>query len=243
MTEHSFQLSPNCVAEVVGDDVLVFLSGEPGAIRLSGAAARTFLSIQAGEQVDLSNSAVKELEAVGILRSPGVSRRGLLKGGAIGTAAGVAVLALPSVAAASSAEQGATESSAEELVGSLFAFGWDSNFNQNRADFAYIKDTLGLADDGLVGIVTVNDQKTPPPYAVEDLDKDNPIEGSVVVDGVTYDAWLFVWNDGVGATPTDAPTWFFAGLTTAPPFGTDFVVTFSYEGVSYTVVKEDFVPL
>lgn len=94
--------APNLAVELVGKDVLVHLPRSSEVIRLSGAAAETFLAIQAGEPVDSSDEAVQELVAAGVVRSRGLSRRGLVKAGAVGLGAGIAVIAIPSVAAASS---------------------------------------------------------------------------------------------------------------------------------------------
>jgi hypothetical protein len=108
--------------EVVGEDVLVLPSGGPGVIRLSGASAQTFLAIQAGQQIDPSSSAVRELLAAGVVRSAGVSRRRLIRGGAIGAGAGIAMLAMPSVAAASSADSVAPILLREEFTGFFYAY-------------------------------------------------------------------------------------------------------------------------
>ena len=96
------QLVSGVVVEQVGDDVLVVVPGTTEALRLSGEAAKTVLTIQAGESVSSSDPVVGELVARGVVEGPGLSRRGLIKAGAIGAGAGIAVLALPSVAAASS---------------------------------------------------------------------------------------------------------------------------------------------
>jgi hypothetical protein len=96
------QLVSGVVVEQVGDDVLVVVPGTTEALRLSGEAAKTVLTIQAGESVSSSDPVVGELVARGVVEVPGLSRRGLIRAGAVGAGAGIAVLAMPSVAAASS---------------------------------------------------------------------------------------------------------------------------------------------
>ena len=96
------QLVSGVVVEQVGDDVLVVVPGTTEALCLSGEAAETVLTIQAGQSVSSSDAVVGELVARGVVEVPGLSRRGLIRAGAVGAGAGIAILALPSVAAASS---------------------------------------------------------------------------------------------------------------------------------------------
>ena len=102
------QLVSGVVVEQVGDDVLVVVPGTTEALCLSGEAAETVLTIQAGQSVSSTDPVVGELVARGVVEVPGLSRRGLIRAGAVGAGAGIAVLALPSVAAASSVENVAT---------------------------------------------------------------------------------------------------------------------------------------
>ena len=102
MNKSGLSIVSDAVVEVVGTDVLVHLSGASEVIRLSDATAEVFLAIRAGQEVDPSDSGVKELVAAGIVRSRGLTRRGLVKAGAVGLGAGIAVMAMPSVAVASS---------------------------------------------------------------------------------------------------------------------------------------------
>lgn len=91
------------VAERVGHELMVLVPGRAEVVKLTGEAAEVFLDIQAGRAVQASDDIVSGLEAQGVIEIPGVSRRGLIKVGAIGTGVGIAVLAMPSVAAAASA--------------------------------------------------------------------------------------------------------------------------------------------
>lgn len=95
-------LTPGAVIEPVGDDVMVMMPGNTDILRISGAAADTLRTIVAGQLVDPSAPTVLELANQGIISPSGMSRRGLIRAGAIGAGAGIAVLAMPSVAAAAS---------------------------------------------------------------------------------------------------------------------------------------------
>ena len=95
-------LAPGAVIEPVGDDVMVMMPGNTDILRISGPAADTLRTIVAGQPVDPSTPAVLELANHGIVSPSGMSRRSLMKAGAVGAGAGIAVLAMPSVAAASS---------------------------------------------------------------------------------------------------------------------------------------------
>jgi hypothetical protein len=96
-------LAAGVVVERVGDDLMVIVPGHTDVVKLSGASAAVLLDVQAGTPVSSNDTVVEELVDLGIVSAPGLSRRGLIKVGAIGAgAAGIAVLAMPGVAAASS---------------------------------------------------------------------------------------------------------------------------------------------
>jgi hypothetical protein len=96
-------MAPGVVVEHVGDDVVVLVPGSTEVMKLSGGVAHTIRSIQAGATSVLPSETVSELVDRGIIVSrAGMSRRGLIKAGAIGASAGIAVMAMPGVAAASS---------------------------------------------------------------------------------------------------------------------------------------------
>jgi hypothetical protein len=113
MSKNPLSLAPGVVTEYVGDDVVVMMPGYPEVVKLSGEAASTVRAIQAGEAPVSSPATLSELVECGVLASQqGVSRRGLVKAGAIGAGAGIAVLSMPGVAAASSREAPAPEGTA-----------------------------------------------------------------------------------------------------------------------------------
>jgi hypothetical protein len=100
MTKYS--LTPGVIVERVGDDLMVIVPGNNDVVSLSGRPAEVLLDVKAGRRVDSADSALGDLVNLGVITAPGLSRRGLIKAGAIGAGAGVAVLAMPGVAAASS---------------------------------------------------------------------------------------------------------------------------------------------
>jgi hypothetical protein len=98
----NLSLSPGVIVERVGDDLMVMVPGNTEVVKLSGASAAVLLDVQAGTPVSSADPGMSDLIGAGIVLTPGVSRRGLLKTGAIGAGAGVALLAMPGVAAAAS---------------------------------------------------------------------------------------------------------------------------------------------
>ena len=95
-------LAPGAVIEPVGNDVMVMMPGNTDILRISGPAADTLRTIVAGQPVDPSTPTVLELADQGIIQTSWMSRRGLIRAGAIGAGAGIAVLAMPTAAAAAS---------------------------------------------------------------------------------------------------------------------------------------------
>ena len=103
MTTHSgLSLAKGVVVENMGTTVLVMIPGQHDVLTLTGPAADVVNAVVAGQAVskDLEPE-VELLLSAGVLTSP-MSRRNLLRAGAIGAGAGIAVLTMPSVAAASS---------------------------------------------------------------------------------------------------------------------------------------------
>lgn len=98
----SLSVMPGVIVERVGDDLMVIVPGNTDVVSLSGRPAEVFLDVKAGRKVDPTDPAIRDLVDLGILAATGLSRRGLIKAGAIGAGAGIAILAMPSVAAAAS---------------------------------------------------------------------------------------------------------------------------------------------
>jgi hypothetical protein len=100
MSERFVSLAAGVVVEHVGDDVLVMVPDTTTVYTLSGDQAHLITRIVAGEKIPQTD-ATKELLQLGVLTpNSGVSRRGVLTAGALG--AGIVMLAMPSVAVASS---------------------------------------------------------------------------------------------------------------------------------------------
>jgi hypothetical protein len=101
MTGKHYSVATDSMIENVGSDLLVFAPGSTDVIRLTDDAVKTLRALQAGIPVAPS-ATVDSLIRWGIVTDSGFSRRGLIKASSVGAVAGIAVLAMPSVAAASS---------------------------------------------------------------------------------------------------------------------------------------------
>lgn len=106
MSANHVKIARGVIVETVGAELLVVVPGTLEALRLTGEAASTLAKVQAGIKVDPTSPEAAELMSRGIVEIPGISRRGLIKAGAIGAGAGIAVLAMPSAAFASSGISG-----------------------------------------------------------------------------------------------------------------------------------------
>lgn len=100
----SVVLVPGVVVEKVGNGVFVLRPGQAEVLRLHGHAADVVARISSGEAVDWSSPGVSDLSDAGIVTAPGLSRRNLMRAGAVAAGAGIGVLALPHAAVAASAE-------------------------------------------------------------------------------------------------------------------------------------------
>jgi hypothetical protein len=104
---HEVRLVSGVVVEPVGDDVVVMTPGNSQVLRLHGTAAELVKRVTNGESIDASSDDVMHLIQSGVLEmSGGMSRRGLITAGTVGVGAGISMLAMPSVAMASSDPQG-----------------------------------------------------------------------------------------------------------------------------------------
>jgi len=98
----AWKLTDGVIAEIVGDEVVV-MTKDGSAIRLSGDVAESMRRMLSGPS-SLSELDVARLDSLGVVEpvTPGVSRRGVLVGGAAALGAGIAALSMPAAAAASS---------------------------------------------------------------------------------------------------------------------------------------------
>ena len=85
----------------MGTDLIVMIPDSSEVLKLTGESAEVVRAVRSGLPV-VAGKVVDDLKAVGVLDSPSLTRRGLVRGGAIGVGAGIAVLAMPGVAAADS---------------------------------------------------------------------------------------------------------------------------------------------
>jgi hypothetical protein len=135
-------------------------------MRVSEEQAHALRAIEAGHTSGLSTQAVQSLIDAGIVVThTGMSRRNLVKAGAIGAGAGIAVMAMPTVAAASSVQyislQGGFYTSGSDLV-----FEISTNFSefpvfQPSTD---ISDVSGLSILGTTVPVSYDDLTGSPRY-------------------------------------------------------------------------------
>jgi len=95
-------IAQGVLIEKIGEELVVVIPGSHEALRVTGQEALALSEIKSGHVVNADSPAVLKLAELGVIDVPGLSRRGLIKAGAIGAGAGIAVLAMPSVAAASS---------------------------------------------------------------------------------------------------------------------------------------------
>lgn len=213
-------LAPGVTVEAVGDDLLVVVPGATEALKLSGTAALVVRDIVNGNLGDRSDIPT-ELFDLGIIHdSRRFSRRTALKLGAMGAGAGIAVMAMPTVAAASSATA---------LSGTLYAETWN-----DTGGYPQVSAKIGATDPDWVGAIF---GVTDAPYSIDGLNNDDPVldggsvaQGTVSTGGASYTAYLYVYEG--------APFWFFLGPEdNVPGSGDDFVLTFSFGGAPYRVVQ------
>lgn len=98
-------LANGVIVEVMDEDVVVLIPGSSQVLRLSGDLAEAVLLLQSGRDVSLPAGVSQQLLQLGVaIREATPSRRSVLKAGGIGLGTGIALVALPGVAAASSGE-------------------------------------------------------------------------------------------------------------------------------------------
>jgi len=140
-------ITPGVIVERVGDDLMVIVPGNRDVISLSGRPAHVLLAVQAGRDVHASEPALTTLSDLGIVTSPGISRRGLIQAGAIGAGTGIAVMAMPGVAAASSGVLAPSSGVIIPLVRARFVQGF---VPEN------VSSTLGGAEDDLYFVIILD---------------------------------------------------------------------------------------
>lgn len=103
----SYSVSPDIVAEFLGDQVVALAPQQRRVVHLDGEAAKVFSALYSGrEPAAGSDSILESLADDGLIVSTHpreVSRRAVIASSAVGVGSVAAALALPTVAAASSA--------------------------------------------------------------------------------------------------------------------------------------------
>jgi hypothetical protein len=157
----SFSVMPGVIVERVGEDLMVIVPGTSDLVSLSGRPAQVLLDVTAGKRIDSADPALRDLVDLGIVSAPGVSRRGLIQAGVIGAGAGIAVLAIPGLAAASSVQR-------TQLVG---AFTRAPSYNYFYiADYnSWVLEEQSVIDYLVENGVTTNLAVLPDPLPSEDL--------------------------------------------------------------------------
>ena len=102
---HRLRIADGVILEDLGHELLLTVPGSGQAVRVGGEGKQVLGAVRSGVAVDSGSPIVAQLVDAGVLTSTaGISRRGLVRAGAVGAAAGVAVFAMPSVSLASSSE-------------------------------------------------------------------------------------------------------------------------------------------
>jgi hypothetical protein len=202
-----FELVEGVVLEQVGDDLLVAVPGSLETLRLTGDVANTLRALHSGVAVDCVGSDINDLIKLGVVADRStVSRRGLIRAGAVGVGAGIAVLAMPSAAAASSRCDRLNGSWAPGTPFSFFLaegnqFGIpspnfpsrplpDGNPSPLSVDSYGVVPVSAFLDDGVVGAVQwqfgLEDDAPPPPVDIMAPDLTIVLEGSFTWGGQCY---------------------------------------------------------
>jgi len=186
MGKPTFTITPGVIIEHIDSEAMVLLPGSTSVLRLTSDQANTLRAIESDQSSAVSIQEVQSLIDAGIVTThPAMSRRNLIKAGAIGAGAGIAVMAMPAVAAASSGPVELAPPPEPVEVG----------------DFTFIV----LTDNGVtVGQVGILDQKNAPPPA--DL-----TEGTLKGGGLSQTYKFFAQDDfwvsiGTGIIPLPPET-------------------------------------
>lgn len=123
-------IATGVVVEEMGTDLLVMVPSSSKVLKLTGESAEVVRAVRSGLTV-VPGKVVDDLRAVGVLEGSSLTRRGLVTGGVIGLGAGIAVLAMPGVAAA--------DSTRIKLVGEWY-FDADWSHNDNKYFFYVYKE-------------------------------------------------------------------------------------------------------
>ena len=119
-------LAKGLLIERIGGALLVVVPGKSEVIRLDGEAAELVVALSESRALEADETLLSELRELGIVGAAGLSRRSLVKAGAVGIGAGIAVLSMPSVAVASSTCNDGGSGTYRDYGGGLTAFRWNA---------------------------------------------------------------------------------------------------------------------
>ena len=112
MNNNRVSLVEGVIVESLGEELIVLVPGSMEIVRLDGDPANLLRRIMNGEPPSSSDSdSMSLLGQFGLLKSSAVSRRSVLRAGAVATGAGIALLSFPSAAAASSTGPNSSDNS------------------------------------------------------------------------------------------------------------------------------------
>jgi hypothetical protein len=172
-------LAPGVVVEELGNNLLVLTPGSQKVVTLGGKQASALRTVLEGDQPVIDDT-VKELVSLQILHgATGMSRRGLLTAGSLGALSTVAILSLPTAAAASS------EVSGIPVTGAIYL---NTNAGTRFAIQVYLPIAVIDSDDLSPGAVLRYANST---YEME-FDTNNGVSG----DG-TFSIFAYVTTDVV----------------------------------------------
>jgi hypothetical protein len=187
MGKTTLTITPGVVIEHLGQEAVVKLPGASSVVKVTGEQAHTLRAIETGHSQALSTLTVQSLIDAGIVVSEtGMSHRNLFKAGTIDAGAGIAVMAMPTVDAASSPGEGGDRGS--------FAF-----FTVGNPAIAVVTITEGIGQtpNATEGTLTVQggrfatyifdtSQGDWRPKSGEDPLRGDPVSFVFVIDNVTY---------------------------------------------------------
>jgi len=166
-------------------------------------------------------------EGLAATTTSGLSRRALVGTGGAAVGAGLLALSLPTAAAASSAPP---------AIGELISFEWASSQANNNTDITF-SPSIQVGTDRVAlarGIDGTETGPQPAPYPTSPLPSP-ALTGTMTILGVEYPAQLVRYRYNPGVTPPDGTEvgWIANVGTTVIAPGTPFLVTYTFNGVSY----------
>lgn len=170
-------LRPGLVVERLGDDLVIMTRGSE-VVSLGPEGADMLRRVELGEPVDTESNVVSELVKAGVLEpEKGLTRRSVVRFGAVASGVGVASLALPTAAAASSHSGGQgnddavlPEETPIEINAGLWTYFYNSGSDKTFLNF--FAEVSGLEKAGSPSSLVVDGLDDPIPF--DSVDTTNP---------------------------------------------------------------------